>query len=140
MNTLDLDHVAIAVSSLEEALKLHGSLAGVPPTEPETLPEQGVRVVFVGQVELLEPLAPDTPIGRFLSRRGSGLHHIAYRTCDIERKLERLAAAGFERIDRTPRIGARRHRVAFLHPKTSGGVLVELVEHTWASAPLDSPG
>lgn len=128
MNTLDLDHVAIAVPSLDEALKLYESLTGTPPTEPETLPGQGVRVAFVGEVELLEPLAPDTPVGRFLSRRGSGLHHVAYRTSDVYRELDRLAAAGFEPIDRTPRSGARGHRVAFLHPKTSGGVLVELVE------------
>jgi len=126
---LEIDHVAIAVPSLDEALALHASLSGAATTEPETLPEQGVRVAFVGSLELLEPLHPDTPVGRFISRRGPGFHHIAYRSADIPAELDRLAAAGFEPIDRVPRAGARGHRVAFLHPRTTGGVLIELVEH-----------
>ena len=126
---LDLDHVALAVPSLDEAIALHTSLSGAPATEPETLPDQGVRVAFVGPIELLEPLSPDTPVGRFISRRGPGLHHIAYRTEDVARELERLSAAGFEPIDRTPRAGARGHLVAFLHPRGTGGVLIELVQH-----------
>ena len=125
---LELDHVALAVPSLEEAAALHRSLSGAEPTDPETLSEQGVRVAFVGQIELLEPLSDDTPVGRFLSRRGPALHHVAYRAADIERELARLVAAGFEPIDRTPRRGARGHRVAFLHPRATGGVLIELVE------------
>ena len=80
---LEIDHVAIAVPSLDEALALHASLSGAATTEPETLPEQGVRVAFVGSLELLEPLHPDTPVGRFISRRGPGFHHIAYRSADI---------------------------------------------------------
>jgi methylmalonyl-CoA/ethylmalonyl-CoA epimerase len=129
MIDLDLDHVALAVPSLSDAIALHESLSGGQATEPETLPEQGVRVAFVGSVELLEPLSPDTPVGRFISRRGAGFHHIAYRAPDLTKELARLTAAGYEAIDRTPRVGARGHLVAFLHPRTTGGVLVELVEH-----------
>ena len=126
---LELDHVAIAVSSLDEAITLHESLSGGAATEPETLPQQGVKVAFVGPIELLEPLGPDTPVGRFLSRKGPGFHHIAYRAPDIAAELARLTAAGYEAIDRTPRPGARGHLVAFLHPRTTGGILVELVQH-----------
>jgi methylmalonyl-CoA epimerase len=82
----------------------------------------------VGQLELLEPLSPDTPVGRFLSRHGPGLHHVAYRTADLPAELARLTALGLQPIDRTGRIGARGHTVAFLHPATTGKVLVELVQ------------
>jgi methylmalonyl-CoA/ethylmalonyl-CoA epimerase len=126
---LEIDHVAVAVPSLDEALALHASLSGATATEPETLPEQGVRVAFVGSLELLEPLGPDTPVGRFLSRRGPGFHHVAYRSSDIPAELARLTAAGVEPIDRVPRPGARGHLVAFLHPRTTGGILIELVQH-----------
>ena len=128
MTGLDLDHVAIAVPSLGEAIAMHESLSGLTATAPETLPVQGVRVAFVGSLELLEPISSDTPVGRFLSRRGPGLHHIAYHTDGLERELERLTAQGFQPIDRTPRPGARGHRASFLHPRTAGGVLIELVE------------
>jgi methylmalonyl-CoA/ethylmalonyl-CoA epimerase len=82
----------------------------------------------VGAVELIEPLHPDTTIARFLERHGPGLHHIAYRTEDLESELARLESAGLTPIDRTPRTGAHGHRIAFLHPSGTGGVLVELVE------------
>jgi len=99
----------------------------------EEIAEQKVRVAIfqVGEtnIELLEPLAPDTTVGRFLERRGPGLHHVAYRTDDIESELARLEAAGIRLIDREPRSGAHGHRVAFLHPSSTGGVLMELVEH-----------
>ena len=130
MTGLDLDHVAIAVTSLGEAIPLHEAISGATSSPPETLREQGVRVSFVGSLELLEPLATDTPVGRFLSRHGPALHHVAYRTRNIERELLRLVAAGFEPIDRVPRPGARGHRVAFLHPGGTGRVLVELVERS----------
>ena len=125
----ELDHVAIAVPSLEEALGLFGLISGHPGSPPETLEAQGVRVSFCGPVELLEPLGPDTPVGRFLARRGPGLHHIAYRSQDIQADLDRLEAEGRELIDRRPRPGARGHMVAFLHPRSTGGILVELVQH-----------
>jgi methylmalonyl-CoA/ethylmalonyl-CoA epimerase len=128
MTSLPFDHVAVAVPSLEEAIALHQSVSGHRATPVETLESQGVRVAFVGAVELLEPLRTDTPVGRFISRHGPGLHHIAYRTADIERELARLVADGYEAVDTAPRPGARGHRVAFLHPRSTGSVLIELVE------------
>jgi methylmalonyl-CoA epimerase len=125
-----LDHVGVAVRSIGESSRIFETLTGGTCTAPETLEAQGVRVAFVGSVELLEPLAPDTTVGRFLDRRGPGLHHIAYRTKDIEGELARLAAAGLQLIDETPRTGASGHRVAFVHPSSTGGVLIELVEHS----------
>lgn len=125
-----LDHVAVAVRSIEERRALFELLSGESCTAPETLEAHGVRVAFVGAVELLEPLGPDTTIGRFLERRGEGLHHIAYRIPDLDDELERLYADGVPLIDRVPRTGARGHRVAFVHPSGTGGILVELVEAT----------
>lgn len=123
-----IDHVAIAVDSLDEIRPVFELLAGAKATPAETLDAQGVRVCFVGSIELLEPLGPETIVGRFLARRGQSLHHVAYRTYDIEAELARLDAAGLPLIDRVPRPGAGGHRVAFLHPSATGGILVELVE------------
>jgi methylmalonyl-CoA epimerase len=127
---LPLDHVAIAVRSLAEAAAHFERLTGSTATPVEVIESQGVRVAFVGSVELLEPTRADSPVGRFLERKGGGLHHVAYRTDDLPRELERLRAAGYELIDARPRPGARGHMVAFLHPRSTGGVLVELVEHS----------
>jgi methylmalonyl-CoA/ethylmalonyl-CoA epimerase len=124
-----LDHVAVAVHSIEETGRLIELLTGETCSRPETLTAQGVRVAFVGSTELLEPLGPETTVGRFLERRGPALHHIAYRTDDIESELGRLEAAGVRLIDRSPRSGARGHSVAFLHPESTGGILIELVQH-----------
>ena len=124
-----LDHVAIAVHSLEESIPLFELVTGESPSTPETLDAQGVRVAFVGAVELLEPLGPETTVGRFLERRGQSLHHIAYRTEDIVAELARLEAAGLRLIDRVPRPGANGHSVALLHPSGTGGILIELVQH-----------
>ncbi|HSM06781.1 MAG TPA: VOC family protein, partial [Longimicrobiales bacterium] len=104
-------------------------MTGLSGSPVEELPSQGVRVAFVGHLELLEPTSPDTPVGRFLTRNGPGLHHIAYRTPDIRAELDRLAQAGFELVDAEPRPGAGGHLVAFLHPRTTGRVLVELVQY-----------
>jgi len=123
-----IDHVAVAVHSIEESRGLFEFLSGAKCSQPETLEAHGVRVAFVGFIELLEPLGPDTNIGRFLERRGQSLHHVAYRTDDIEAELARLQQAGVELIDRVPRPGAGGHMVAFVHPSAAGGVLVELVE------------
>ena len=125
-----LDHIAIAVHSLDESTALYESLSGERASPPETVSAQGVRVSFVGSVELLEPLGPDTTVGRFLARRGQALHHVAYRTDDLEAELTRLETSGVPLIDRVPRQGAGGHRVAFLHPSASGGILIELVERT----------
>ncbi|MCG6956511.1 MAG: methylmalonyl-CoA epimerase [Gemmatimonadetes bacterium] len=123
-----LDHVAIAVPSLENACHVFELISGHPCTDPETLESQGVRVAFCGSIEILEPLGPDTSVGRFLERRGSALHHVAYRSDDLPADLARLKEQGVDLIDAVPRPGARGHQVAFLHPRSTGGILVELVQ------------
>ena len=123
-----LDHVGVAVASLEEARSLFQLLSQDSSSPLEELPDQGVRVLFVGSIELIEPLGPDTPVGRFLQKRGQGLHHLAYRVPDLPAALSAAAEEGFELIDEEPRPGSRGHRVAFLHPRSTGGILVELVE------------
>lgn len=129
---LALDHVAIAVRSIAEMQPLFESLTGGAGSDRERVDAQGVDVVFVGagpgRLELLEPTRPDSAIGRFLEKRGPGLHHVAYRVPDIAAALAGLAARGVELIDRVPRPGAGGHLVAFLHPRSTGGVLVELVQ------------
>jgi methylmalonyl-CoA/ethylmalonyl-CoA epimerase len=123
-----LDHIGVAVHSLAESCRVFELLSGETCSPPEILQSHGVRVAFVGSIELLEPLTPDTTVGRFLDRRGESLHHVAYRTDDLEGDIARLEAAGLELIDRNPRTGAGGHRVAFVHPSSTGGILVELVE------------
>jgi methylmalonyl-CoA/ethylmalonyl-CoA epimerase len=124
-----IDHVAIAVHSIEDSASHFELLSGETRSQIEVIEAQGVRVAFVGLVELIQPLGPETTVGRFIQRRGPGLHHIAYRTEDIVEELGRLAASGVRLIDRLPRTGASGHQVAFLHPESTGGVLVELVQH-----------
>lgn len=128
---LPLDHVAIAVESIAALQPLYESLAGAAGSPVEAVPSQGVSVTFIGsgagRVELVEPTGPDTPVARFLARRGPGLHHIAYRVPDVDAALERLAASGIELIDRMSREGAHGTRVAFIHPRSTGGVLIELI-------------
>jgi methylmalonyl-CoA/ethylmalonyl-CoA epimerase len=127
-----IDHIGVAVADLDAALALHERTYGMPAVHRETVIEQGVEAVLldVGEnhVELLRPLADDTPVGRFLAKRGPGLHHVAYQVADIDAALARLRDAGVRLIDERPRIGIRGSRVAFLHPGASGGVLTELVE------------
>src|SRR4051795_10006004 len=98
----------------------------------EVVEQQGVEAVLLeggeGHIELLKPLGPETSVGKFLASRGPGLHHVAYQTADIDSALDQVRAAGLELIDETPRVGIRGARVAFLHPKATGGVLTELVE------------
>jgi methylmalonyl-CoA/ethylmalonyl-CoA epimerase len=127
-----IDHIGVAVSDLESAIELHTRAYRMPLVHRETLAEQGVEAVLldVGEshVELLLPLAEDTPVARFLSSRGPGLHHVAYRVADVEAALGAAREAGLRLIDETPRAGIRGTQVAFLHPATAGGVLTELVE------------
>lgn len=129
---LPLDHVAIAVPSITAALPLFESLIGGISSPIETVPAQRVNVAFVGtgtgRLELLEPTSPESTVQKFLDRRGSGLHHIAYRVPDLRAALSRLAAAGVRLIDREPRAGVGGHRIAFIHPASTHGVLIELVE------------
>jgi methylmalonyl-CoA/ethylmalonyl-CoA epimerase len=130
---LSLDHVAIAVESIAGSRALYESLIGADGSPMEYVATQDVHVMFIGdgpgRIELLEPGSPDSKVARFLDRRGSGLHHLAYHVTDLEAELERLAAAGFELIDPTPRAAAGGHRAAFIHPRSTGGVLIELVGH-----------
>lgn len=130
MNGLPVDHIAVATPDLGEAILLYERITGARSSPVEELPAQGVRVAFVGNVELLEPLSPESTVARFLERNGPGLHHIAFRTGDIRAELAHLAAEGFDLIDAEPRPGAGGHLVAFLHPGSTGKVLVELVEHS----------
>jgi methylmalonyl-CoA/ethylmalonyl-CoA epimerase len=127
-----IDHIGIAVAELDEALGLHERTYGMPVVHRETVAEQGVEAVLLdvgpNHVELLCPLADDTPVGRFLARRGPGLHHVAYRVEDIEAALRDLRDRDMRMIDEAPRAGIRGSRVAFLHPSATGGVLTELVE------------
>jgi methylmalonyl-CoA/ethylmalonyl-CoA epimerase len=127
-----IDHIAVAVEDLDEAIQLYREHLGMPLQHRETVEEQGVEAALMGvgegHVELLRPLAPDTAVGRFLARGGPGLHHVAYGTDDIEAALEEVRAAGLRLIDERPRTGIRSSRVAFVHPKSTGGVLTELVE------------
>lgn len=127
-----VDHVGIAVHSLDDALPVWETLSGAAGTGREAVESQGVEVVFVGsgagRIELMAPTRPDSPVARFLERRGPGMHHVCYRVPDIAAALAGLSEDGFELIDREPRSGAHGHRVAFLHPRSANGVLVELVE------------
>lgn len=127
-----IDHIGVAVEDLDAALKLYAETLGMPVVHRETVTEQGVEAVLldVGEnhVELLAPLGPDTPVGKFLAKKGPGLHHVAYQVSDIEAVLASLKAAGTRLIDETPRIGIRNSRVAFVHPASTGSVLTEIVE------------
>jgi methylmalonyl-CoA/ethylmalonyl-CoA epimerase len=127
-----IDHIGVAVEDLDEAVALYSERFGMPVQHRETVEEQGVEAVLLGvgesHVELLRPLDADTAVGRFLARNGPGLHHVAYSTDDIESALEEIRTAGLKLIDERPRTGIRATRVAFLHPKSTGGVLTELVE------------
>ena len=127
-----IDHVGVAVEDLEAAIALYQGRFGLTLVHREVVEEQGVEAVLldVGEnhVELLAPLGDDTPVGKFLARKGPGLHHVAYQVTDIEATLASLRAAGLRLIDETPRIGIRSSRVAFVHPGSTGGVLTEIVQ------------
>jgi methylmalonyl-CoA/ethylmalonyl-CoA epimerase len=127
-----IDHIGVAVEDLDSAIALYGERFAMAEQHRETVEAFGVEAVLLevgeGHVELLQPLTPESAIGRFLARSGPGLHHVAYQTDDIDSALERVRAAGVEAIDQEPRVGIRGSRVAFLHPRSTGGVLTELVE------------
>jgi methylmalonyl-CoA/ethylmalonyl-CoA epimerase len=127
-----IDHVGVAVEELEGALELYGDTMELTVAHREVVSEQGVEAVLldVGEnhVELLVPLGEDTPVGRFLAKNGPGLHHVAYQVSDIEATLQALKAAGVRLIDEQPRTGIRGSRVAFLHPRSTIGVLTEIVQ------------
>jgi methylmalonyl-CoA/ethylmalonyl-CoA epimerase len=127
-----IDHIGVAVDDLDAAIALYAGTLKMPLAHRETVSGQGVEAVLLdvgeGHVELLAPLGPDTPVGRFLAKRGPGLHHVAYQVHDIDAVLASLKASGTRLIDEAPRIGIRGWRVAFVHPASTGGVLTEIVE------------
>ena len=127
-----IDHIGVAVEDIDEAIALYRDSFGMREQHRETVEAFGVEAVLLevgdGHVELLQPLAPETAVGRFLERNGPGIHHVAYQTDDIDSALGEVRAAGLRLIDEEPRTGIRQSRVAFLHPKATGGVLTELVE------------
>jgi methylmalonyl-CoA/ethylmalonyl-CoA epimerase len=127
-----IDHIGVAVSDLDAAIALHEQTYGMPLVHRETVESQGVEAALldVGEshVELLRPLTEDSPVGKFLAKRGPGLHHVAYGVSDVEAALAELRDLGLQLIDAEPRTGIRGSRVAFLHPASSGGVLTEIVQ------------
>jgi methylmalonyl-CoA/ethylmalonyl-CoA epimerase len=127
-----IDHVGVAVSDLEAGIALYESTLGMPLAHRETVESQGVEAALLdvcdGHVELLRPLDADSAVGKFIERRGEGLHHVAYAVDDIDATLDQLRNAGLELIDERARPGIRGSRVAFVHPKATGSVLTEIVE------------
>jgi methylmalonyl-CoA/ethylmalonyl-CoA epimerase len=128
-----IDHIGIAVASLEEALKFYRDQIGLDFMGTEVVDEQKVKVAFfpVGEskIELLESTDPDGPVGKFIAKKGEGIHHLSFRVSNIEEKLQQLQESGVLLIDKKPRYGAGGAKIAFLHPKSTGGILVELCEH-----------
>jgi methylmalonyl-CoA epimerase len=131
MRTSGIHHVGVAVADLDEAVATWGRLFGAEVEVRETVADQGVETALLrvgdGRIELLASLAPDTPVGKFLDRRGPGMHHVAFEVDDVAAELEQLAAGGAELIDERPRAGLEGRDVAFIHPHATGGVLAELV-------------
>lgn len=127
-----IDHIGVAVADLDAAIELYEGSMGMPLVHREVVEEQGVEAVLLdvgsGHVELLSPLGEDTPVGKFLAAKGPGLHHVAYAIADIDVALAELADRGIKLIDTEPRTGIRGSRVAFAHPKATGGVLTEIVQ------------
>jgi len=127
-----IDHIGIAVTDLDEAIRLYTLLFGAGPDAIEDVPDQKVRTAFFrageSQVELLYPTAPDSPIAGFLAKRGPGIHHICLAVANLDRTLMELKQQGLRLIDETPRTGAHGKRIAFVHPKSLAGVLLELSE------------
>jgi methylmalonyl-CoA epimerase len=127
-----IDHIGVAVEEIEPALELYRDSFELHVAHREVVEEQGVEAVLldVGEnhVELLAPLGPDTPVGKFLASKGPGMHHVAYQVADIDATLEALTQAGMRLIDEQPRTGIRGSRVAFMHPRSTAGVLTEIVQ------------
>ena len=131
---MKIEHIGIATRALDEALHFWRDALGLEVSETEEVAEQKVRVAMLpvgeSRVELLEPTSADSPVAKFIEKRGAGIHHIAVRVADIRTSLARLKEQGIRLIDETPRIGAGGCLVAFVHPSSANGVLLELVEHT----------
>ena len=128
----EIDHIGVAVEDLDESIALYRDRLGMREQHRQTVEEFGVEAALLeiggSHVELLSPVRPDTAVAKFLERNGPGMHHVAYRTDDIDGALERLRDAGLRLIDEQPRTGIRDSRVAFVHPRSTGGVLTEIVQ------------
>jgi methylmalonyl-CoA epimerase len=133
VGTNGIHHVGIAVADLDSAVATYQRLFGAELEHRETVPDQGVEAALLrvgaGRIELLASLGPDTPVGKFLAKRGPGMHHVAFEVDDVGVELERLAAGGAELVDERPRRGLFGLEVAFIHPDAAGGVLAEFVSH-----------
>ena len=131
---MKIEHIGVATYSLEDSLKFWRDALGLEVIHTEVVEEQGVRVAMLPlgepRIELLEPTREDSPVAKFLEKRGAGIHHVAVRVGDIRATLAQLKEKGARLIDETPRVGANNCLVAFVHPSAAGGVLLELVEHT----------
>ncbi len=127
-----VNHIGIAVANLEEAKKVFSETLGLPCVDEKTLPERGVKIAFLSSgnttVELLEGIGPESTVSKFVRERGPGLHHLCFEVDGIERVMAELAAGGARLIDAAPRVGAEGKLVAFVHPKSTLGVLIELIE------------
>ena len=127
-----IDHIGVAVSDIDAAVRLYAQQFDMREQHRETVEEQGVEAVLLevgeGHIELIKPLSEDSGVAKFIAKNGEGMHHVAYQVDDIDAALERVREAGLRLIDETPRTGIRNSRVAFLHPKSTGGVLTEIVE------------
>jgi methylmalonyl-CoA epimerase len=127
-----IDHIGVAVEDLDSAIKLYERSFEMELAHRESVESQGVEAVLLdvgdGHIELLAPLGPDTPVGKFIAKKGPGIHHVAYAVEDIDVALEQVKAAGLKLIDEEPRTGIRRSKVAFLHPSATGSVLTEIVQ------------
>ena len=130
---MKLDHIGLATNTVEDGLALWRDVLGLEVDTTEEIAEQGVRVAMLAigdtHVELLEPLSPESPVAKFISKRGPGIHHIAVEVKDIRASLAEFKQRGARLIDETPRVGARGCLVAFIHPATTNGILLELVQH-----------
>lgn len=137
---VDIDHVGIAVVNLDASVEHYRSTLGVAPFHSETIEDQGVREVLfragTSFIQLLEPLGPDTPVGKFIAKKGPGVHHIGYRVGDVAQTLAHLRGEGVPLVDEAPRIGSMGNTIAFVHPKGFEGVLVELVQARGADLDL----
>lgn len=127
-----IEHLGIAVKSLEEGNALYTKILGVPPYKEEAVESEGVRTSFFktgpNKIELLEATNPNSPIAKFIEKRGEGIHHVAYAVDDIKAEMERLAGEGFTLLNKEPKVGADNKWVCFLHPKGTGAVLIELCQ------------
>jgi methylmalonyl-CoA epimerase len=130
---MKIDHIGIAVRSLADAVKVYENTLGLKVSGYETVEDQGVNLAMIplgdSRIELLEPLHAQSPVEKFMAKRGEGIHHIAVAVDDIEEALKRFKASGARLIDAVPRRGAHNSKIAFIHPSSTNGVLLELVEH-----------